>query len=86
MGGTGLTRDAERERERTPSEQPPEGQLEGVDGEWIEEEGEEEGDGLEDGEEDEMAKMMGFGGFGSTKVRSHHPIPSLPFPQPLSQD
>lgn len=79
----GLTRDAEQERERTPSEQPPEGQVEGVDGEWIEEEGEEgeeEGDGLEDGEEDEMAKMMGFGGFGSTKVRIHHP--SLPYPFP----
>lgn len=56
--------------------------MEGVDGEWIEEEGEEgeeEEDGLEDGEEDEMAKMMGFGGFGSTKVRSHPPIPSLLF-------
>lgn len=49
------------------TEQPPDGMEEGVDGEWVEED-EEEGDGMEEGEEDEMAKMMGFGGFGTSKV------------------
>ena len=43
--------------------------VEGVDGEWDEDDGgdvvEEQ---LEEGEEDEMAKMMGFGGFGTSKV------------------
>lgn len=41
--------------------------VEGVDGEW-EEEDEVVEDTLEEGEEDEMAKMMGFGGFGTSKV------------------
>lgn len=52
-----------------PESAPPEDMVEGVDGEWDEEEDLEEADGLEDGEEDEMAKMMGFGGFGTSKVR-----------------
>ncbi|CDZ96836.1 Nucleic acid binding protein [Phaffia rhodozyma] len=57
-----LKREAEEKRQQM---QPPDGMEEGVDGEWVEE-GEDE-NGLEEGEEDEMAKMMGFGGFGTSK-------------------
>lgn len=56
------------------------GQVEGVDGEWVEDSDGEFDNGLEDGEEDEMAKMMGFGGFGSSKVRSLR----LLFPLPIA--
>lgn len=48
-------------------ELPPDGQVEGVDGEWMEDE-EEEGEGGEDAAAAAMAAMMGFGGFGSSKV------------------
>jgi hypothetical protein len=63
--------------------------MEGIDGEWEEtevteggggggEEGEgEEGEGTMTAEEEAMARMMGFGGFGSSKVCCFWP-PSLP--------
>lgn len=56
---------------------PPDGMTEGVDGEWEEEDVIEDGEGGAgqgqedvDPEEEAMARMMGFGGFGSSKVRT----------------